>query len=289
MPSQLDIERRTAHVTHRHGVYVLWLLREKQCQTFRDLLDHFKSCGYESLVAEFVRKTLRHLIQYDLVEIRDGADRIGNKPAMYQHLEREPHSGMPTITTDEEGKERTHNYVYHVTPEWAQLSSGLGISLSRIASIVPGKSEIVAPFFHDTPTKAKDEVFVAMPFSPEEMKAIYEDRIRMTALKVGLTCARGDDFFSQHAIIDDIWHSIKHAKCVVADCTGQNANVFYEIGIAHTVGVPTILITQDKGKMPFNLLHVRRIEYSTDEAGLKELERTLELALRDVVAANHKA
>jgi hypothetical protein len=113
------------------------------------------------------------------------------------------------------------------------------------------------------------------------MKAIYDDHIRMTALQIGLTCARGDDFSTHHAIIDDIWHAIRHAKWMLADCTGYNPNVFYEIGIAHTVGIPTILITQDKGQMPFNLTHVRRIEYSADVEGLKELDRKLELMLRE--------
>ncbi|WP_271252377.1 hypothetical protein [Pseudanabaena sp. Chao 1811] len=87
------------------------------------------------------------------------------------------------------------------------------------------------------------EVFVVMPFS-NDLLPIYEDHIRPTVLNTNLTVKRGDDFFAAEAIISQVWSAIYNASIVIAECTRRNANVFYEIGIAHTLGKPTILISQ---------------------------------------------
>ena len=63
------------------------------------------------------------------------------------------------------------------------------------------------------------------------------------------------------SIIDDICNSILGADVVVADCTGQNPNVFYELGIAHTLGKDVILLTQSIDDIPFDISHLRFIEY----------------------------
>ena len=61
---------------------------------------------------------------------------------------------------------------------------------------------------------------------------------------------RGYDLFGAEVVIDEIWSCIKNADVVIADCTSRNPNVFYEIGIAHTLGTPVILITQDIEDVP---------------------------------------
>ena len=65
-----------------------------------------------------------------------------------------------------------------------------------------------------------------------------------------------------------IWRSINEARIVIADITGGNPNVFYEIGIAHTIGKDVILISQDIGEkdIPFDI-HARRvIDYRLSDA-----------------------
>jgi nucleoside 2-deoxyribosyltransferase len=39
-------------------------------------------------------------------------------------------------------------------------------------------------------------------------------------------------------VIDDVKAAIAKADLVIADLSGQNPNVFYEVGIAHTLGKP---------------------------------------------------
>lgn len=133
-------------------------------------------------------------------------------------------------------------------------------------------------------------VFVLMPFQ-DDLTAIYNTLVKPTVEdpKLGLVCRRADDIKSNRGIIQDIWKSICEARLVIADLSRLNPNVMYELGIAHTVGKETILIYQ-KGedlKFPFDLSHIRRIEYTNDALGGKrlvdELRATLESVLSPVV------
>ena len=65
---------------------------------------------------------------------------------------------------------------------------------------------------------------------------------------------------------------IYRSKIVICDFTGKNANVFYEAGIAHTLGKPVIPITQNKYDIPFNLTQLRYIQYLNNNQGLGELK-----------------
>ncbi|KKK66434.1 hypothetical protein LCGC14_2964150, partial [marine sediment metagenome] len=67
--------------------------------------------------------------------------------------------------------------------------------------------------------------------------------------------------FTAGDIMADIWSAIYHSRLVVADCTNRNANVFYEIGLAHAIGRPVILTTQKLKDVPFDLRQIRCIEY----------------------------
>jgi hypothetical protein len=100
-----------------------------------------------------------------------------------------------------------------------------------------------------------------MPFDPE-LRPVYEDHIRPIAEEMGLSCKRADDFFSTDSVVRVIWSAIFHAKIVIAECTGRNPNVFYEVGIAHTLGRRAVLITQSMDDIPFDLRHLNHITYA---------------------------
>lgn len=76
------------------------------------------------------------------------------------------------------------------------------------------------------------------------MQYVYANHIKPVTKKLGLTVARADDFFTANVVISDIWDAINFADVVVADCTGRNPNVFYEIGLAHVIGKPVVLLAQ---------------------------------------------
>lgn len=103
------------------------------------------------------------------------------------------------------------------------------------------------------------ELFVLMSFAPD-LRPIYDDHIKKVAGTLNLSIARADNFFSQNSIMQDVWSAIAQASIVIAECTGKNPNVFYEIGLAHAVGKPVILITQNPDDVPFDLRHRRYIQ-----------------------------
>ena len=129
-------------------------------------------------------------------------------------------------------------------------------------------------------------VFVLMPFT-EDLTNIYQSIIKPTieAPEFTLVCKRADDIKSNRAIIQDIWKSLCEARLVIADLTGFNANVLYELGIAHTLGKETILIYQRGAdvKFPFDLAHIRRIEYENNALGGKQLEGQLAQTIRALI------
>jgi hypothetical protein len=77
----------------------------------------------------------------------------------------------------------------------------------------------------------------------------------------GYTVQRGDDMSSPQPIIKDIQEAIVRADAILCDMSGRNPNVFYELGLAHAVGKPVILLSDDINDVPFDLRHIRVIVY----------------------------
>jgi hypothetical protein len=124
------------------------------------------------------------------------------------------------------------------------------------------------------------DLFMLMPFAPE-LKPIYDDHIKKVAYSLSLSITRADDFFSPTVIMQDIWSAIFHTSILIADCTGKNPNVFYEIGIAHALNKPVILITQNPDDVPFDLRHRRYIHYDLSRRGFEKFEHDLTLSIQE--------
>jgi hypothetical protein len=154
----------------------------------------------------------------------------------------------------------------------------LQVSLTELAGY-GRRSLVVNPCF-GKPVQSDDgaELFVVMPFR-EDLKEIYDPHIRAVADRLGKSVSRADDFFNATTVLSDVWSSIANAELLVADCTGRNASVFYEVGIAHTIGKPVILIAQQEEDIPFDVQQFRCILYEQTADGLRTLERSLERAI----------
>lgn len=98
----------------------------------------------------------------------------------------------------------------------------------------------------------------------------------------GLRCRRADDIWENPAVIQDVVSLIDKSRVVIADCTSRNPNVFYEIGIAHTLGREVILITQNESDVPFDLRHLRYIKYLNNQEGLAKLSEVLQARLEAI-------
>ena len=90
-----------------------------------------------------------------------------------------------------------------------------------------------------------------------------------------IRCERADNIWKQSAVIQDIFGIIFQSNIVVCDFTEKNPNVFYEAGIAHTLGKHVITITQTREDIPFDLQHHRYIHYLDNGEGLADLTHRL--------------
>jgi predicted nucleotide-binding protein len=131
-----------------------------------------------------------------------------------------------------------------------------------------------------------------MPFT-ETLTQIYKAFVKPTIEnpEFGLICRRADDIKSNRAVIQDVWKSLCEARIVIADLTKLNPNVMYELGIAHTLGKETILIYQrgEEDKFPFDLSHIRRIEYDNDALGGRKLEEELKATISHILEPQIRA
>lgn len=144
----------------------------------------------------------------------------------------------------------------------------------------PEKLITFAPHVFQIPLKPQQAELVAvmMPFN-REMDETYA-AIRRACKKLELNCSRADDIWSNPTFTQDIFDLIFISNIVVADFTNQNSNVFYEVGIAHTLGKNVILITQDSKDIPANLGHLKALIYDSSTEGLQKLELELEKRLK---------
>jgi hypothetical protein len=109
----------------------------------------------------------------------------------------------------------------------------------------------------------RPRAFVLMPFAKEFDR--HFTRLITPALEAaGYAVSRADTVLHNENIIKTIVRQINAADLVVADLTAQNANVFYEVGIAHALRRPVLLITQSMEDVPFDLRSYPVIEYGID-------------------------
>lgn len=127
----------------------------------------------------------------------------------------------------------------------------------------------------------RSDVFMVMPFR-EPYNAIYHTVIRPVVGSLNLTIRRGDEFASVRGVVmKEVWAAINGCRLIIADISEVNANVFYELGIAHTVGKPVILLTQAQSpeEVPFDVRHLRYINYRNTIEGGERLAQDLKQAM----------
>ncbi|MBA7568784.1 hypothetical protein ES708_10519 [subsurface metagenome] len=122
---------------------------------------------------------------------------------------------------------------------------------------------------------------VMMPFSPD-FDDIYEI-IKSTCQEIKIDCIRADDIWNNEILIQDIFELLYKPQIIIVDFTGRNSNVFYETGIAHTLGKIVIPISQDIKDVPFDLQHLRVLEYKKTDVGLENLKKKLHTRISTIL------
>jgi nucleoside 2-deoxyribosyltransferase len=124
-----------------------------------------------------------------------------------------------------------------------------------------------------------------MPFNPELHYMYLFMKRHIEATFPGLQCQRGDERILTTSILEKIVGYIQEADVLIADCSGRNPNVFYEMGIAHALAKPVILITSDPIEdAPTDVRAFEFIRYELDDhvGFIEKLDRALnELVMRE--------
>lgn len=141
---------------------------------------------------------------------------------------------------------------------------------------------IVNPIFNSRDTKSQSKIFVLMPFTLEWSDRIWKKIIKPTIEGIGIPVNRADDFYGND-LMEDIWTEILTSDIIIADITNRNPNVFYELGIAHTIGKKVILLTQDVKDIPVDLNRFRHIVYKDNFDGYEILKEQLIATIKSIL------
>ena len=138
--------------------------------------------------------------------------------------------------------------------------------------------------------------FVIMPFGKEgtpdhkRNMEIFEKVIKQSVVKTGIVsaqdCVRVDLIDKPGSIVKDIVQGLHQSDIVIADLTGRNPNVSYELGARHILRRGTILLTQSQEDVPFHLRTDRIILYTypfTTSSLEEEFNRKVEGQIKAIV------
>lgn len=130
--------------------------------------------------------------------------------------------------------------------------------------------------------KGKPHVFVAMPFK-KEMEDVFSYGIQNAVHAIDYLCERIDQEAFTGDILERVKKKIETSAVVIADLTGDNPNVFLEVGYAWGKGRQTVLVAKDEPDKPLRFdvqgqkclkyTTIRSLETSLTEM-LKKLKRT---------------
>jgi len=123
------------------------------------------------------------------------------------------------------------------------------------------------------------QVFYLTPFNTDYNETFFS--VRSTCEKLRLNCIRGDEEFVPNDVFSVILKQIVKSRFLIANITGRNPNVMYELGVAHALGKPTIIIAKNFTDIPFDLNNKRIIIFDETE----DLSLKLENSINDLLVS----
>jgi hypothetical protein len=116
--------------------------------------------------------------------------------------------------------------------------------------------------------------FVVMQFS-DPYQTLYTDVIKPVIESYKLRAYHAGEVFGPGIILEDITGGIVEAKIIIAEITPPNQNVFYELGYAHALKKPTILLAESAKDLPFDVSGYRCLFYENSIGGKRKVEEGL--------------
>lgn len=124
--------------------------------------------------------------------------------------------------------------------------------------------------------------FVIMQFTTP-YNELYRDVIKPVCERLFVDSIRADETYTSGLILADITRQIIESKFIIADISPENPNVYYELGYAHALKKPTILIAEKETKLPFDVSNFRTLFYEDSIRGKKHVEQGLERHIKAIL------
>jgi ATP-dependent Clp protease ATP-binding subunit ClpC len=146
-------------------------------------------------------------------------------------------------------------------------------------SILPGQNVEITPGLG----------FVLIPHEPE-FDGILNDVIRPAMAANNIEAIIADDIRTPGAVLSQVWNCIRTAEVIVADISGSNPNVIYELGLCFGLHRFPLILTRDpSNELPFNLRALRFIDYEDTASGAAKLRKELTEAIAAFRSATRRA
>lgn len=126
--------------------------------------------------------------------------------------------------------------------------------------------------------------FVIMKFD-KDYEDLYKLVIEPVCIENGYDVFKANEIFYPSGILHDIINYISTSSLIIADVTLDNPNVFYELGYAHALGKPTIILaekTKRDGSLPFDISGYRTIFYENTIGGKAQVETILKKFIANI-------
>jgi len=106
-------------------------------------------------------------------------------------------------------------------------------------------------------------IFVLTPFHDEHIGDFHT--IRDVCASAGYKCVRGDEHYFQGDIFSEMLKLIGKSNLIIANISGRNPNVFYELGIAQAMDKPVVLVSRKPEDLPIDIKSRKFLVYSNQE------------------------
>ncbi|MEM7656350.1 MAG: hypothetical protein AAF399_09500 [Bacteroidota bacterium] len=177
------------------------------------------------------------------------------------------------------GQEDTHRMIRAVIWEQLQLrpyQTEEGFSLTEVVEPVETEPEemSVSPLFQGRNFETKPRTaLVVMPLEAYWSETMWV-HIQQTLKAMGWDSTRANALFSEDQL-EDTWEKMNEVELLVADLTYKHPDVFYKIGVWHTLGKPVILVSQHERDIPPDFRRFPHIVYDNNIHGLQQLASRL--------------
>ena len=130
----------------------------------------------------------------------------------------------------------------------------------------------------------RPRAFVVMEFDAR-YDSLYSEVIKPVCQDHGFEAYRADDVYRPGIILQDIISGLKESDVIIAEISPANPNVFYELGYAHAVEKPTVLLARRGGELPFDISGYRVIFYDDTIGGKSAVEKDLKNHLSHIIGS----